>query len=194
MRQQRSRVPRACASQWVFKKKKRLLEWFRTESDDQMKNHSQIHDHIGTDRHDMMATSCLQFENSVNRSLSQILKLWIHMHIKIDEIWNFFLYLDSELPENVGVRVCMLSHVQLCSPFDCSPPGSFVHGISQARIVEWVEISSSRGSSRPRDWAHVSCVSCSDRGILTAAPPVKSREHGCMFVHICCTHKILWYL
>ena len=126
------------------------------------------------------------------RSLSQILKLWIHMHIKIDEIWYFFLYLDSELLENVGVHVCMLSHIQLFAALLIV--GSFVHGISQARIVEWVEISSSRGSSRPRDWAHVSCVSCSDRGILTAAPPGKSREHGCMFVHIRCTHKTLWYL
>ena len=41
----------------------------------------------------------------------------------------------------------------LCDPTDCSPPASFVHGILQARIVEWVAISSSRGSSqhRPRD-------------------------------------------
>ena len=42
------------------------------------------------------------------------------------------------------------SCLNLCDPMDCSPPGSSVHGISQARIVEWVVISSSRGSSRPR--------------------------------------------
>ena len=42
---------------------------------------------------------------------------------------------------------------------DCSPPGSNVHGISlQARILEWVVISSSRESSWPRDWTHVSCI------------------------------------
>ena len=35
----------------------------------------------------------------------------------------------------------------LCDPMDCSPPGSFVHGILQARILEWVAISFSRGSS-----------------------------------------------
>ena len=35
----------------------------------------------------------------------------------------------------------------LCNPMDCSPPGSSVHGISQARILEWVSISFSRGSS-----------------------------------------------
>ena len=41
---------------------------------------------------------------------------------------------------------------------DCSPPGSFVLGISQARILEWVAISFSRGSSRLGDCTHISCV------------------------------------
>ena len=42
---------------------------------------------------------------------------------------------------------------------DYSPPGSSVHsGILQARILKWVSISSSRGSSRPRDWTQVSCT------------------------------------
>ena len=46
----------------------------------------------------------------------------------------------------------------LCDPVDCSPPGSSVHGILQARILEWVTISFSRGSSRPRDWTRVSHI------------------------------------
>ena len=46
----------------------------------------------------------------------------------------------------------------LCNPMDCSLPGSSVHGIFQARILEWVGISSSRGSSQLRDWTHVSCI------------------------------------
>ena len=41
---------------------------------------------------------------------------------------------------------------------DCSPPGSFVHGIFQERILEWVVISYSRGSSQPRNWTHISCT------------------------------------
>ena len=41
---------------------------------------------------------------------------------------------------------------------DCSPPGSSVHGILQARILEWVAIPFSRGSSQPRDWTWVSCI------------------------------------
>ena len=44
----------------------------------------------------------------------------------------------------------------LCDPVDCRPPGSCVHGISQARILEQVAISFSRGSSQPRDRTWVS--------------------------------------
>ena len=46
----------------------------------------------------------------------------------------------------------------LCDPRDCSPPGSSVHGIFQARILEWAAISFSRGSSRPRDRTQVSRI------------------------------------
>ena len=46
----------------------------------------------------------------------------------------------------------------LCDPGDCSPPGSSVHGILQARILEWVAISFSRGSSGPRDRTPVSHI------------------------------------
>ena len=60
----------------------------------------------------------------------------------------------------------VLSHVRLCDPTDCSPAGSSGHGISQARIQEWVAISSSRGSSPPRDGTLVSCISCIGRKIL----------------------------
>ena len=42
-----------------------------------------------------------------------------------------------------------------CDPMNCSPPISSVHGISQARILEWVTISSSRRSSWPRDGTHI---------------------------------------
>ena len=50
--------------------------------------------------------------------------------------------------------MCVLSHLCLTlhDPKHCNPPGSSAHGIFQARILEWVAISFSRGSSRPRDW------------------------------------------
>ena len=47
--------------------------------------------------------------------------------------------------------VLSLNHVQLCNPMDCSPPGSSVHAISQARILEWDAISFSRRSSWPKE-------------------------------------------
>ena len=46
----------------------------------------------------------------------------------------------------------------LCDPMDCSPPGFSVHGILQTRILEWVAMPSSRGSSQPRDQIQVSCT------------------------------------
>ena len=46
----------------------------------------------------------------------------------------------------------------LCDSMDCSLPGSSAHGIFQARVLEWLAISFSRGSSRPRDWTQISCI------------------------------------
>ena len=54
----------------------------------------------------------------------------------------------------------------LCNPTNCSPPGSSVHGILQARISEWVAMPFSRGSSCSRDRTQVSYVSCMGRWIL----------------------------
>ena len=58
---------------------------------------------------------------------------------------------------------CMLScfsRVWLCIPKDCSLPGSSVHGILQASILEWVAMPSSRGSSQPKDQKYLSCGPC----------------------------------
>ena len=49
-------------------------------------------------------------------------------------------------------------YLTLCDPMDCSLPGSFIHEIFQARILEWVAISFSRGSSQPRDQTRVSSI------------------------------------
>ena len=45
------------------------------------------------------------------------------------------------------VKAKSLSRVRLCDPIDCSLPGSSIHGIFQARVLEWIAISFSRGSS-----------------------------------------------
>ena len=54
----------------------------------------------------------------------------------------------------------------LCDSMDCRPPGSSVHGILQARILEWVAMPSSRESSRPRDGTYISYVSCIGKQVL----------------------------
>ena len=75
------------------------------------------------------------------------------------------MYFRSPTPTCMGAQP--LSCVQLLfNPMDCSLPGSTVHGISQAKILEQAAISYSWGSSPPRDWTHVSCVSCIGRHIL----------------------------
>ena len=56
------------------------------------------------------------------------------------------------------LKVKSLSHVRLCDSMDCSLPGSSVHGIFLARLLEWIAISFSRGSFQPRDWTWVSHI------------------------------------
>ena len=58
----------------------------------------------------------------------------------------------------------------LCDPIGCSPLGSPVHRISQARILESVAMPSSTGSSQPRDRTHVSYISCTGRRVLYKLP------------------------
>ena len=70
--------------------------------------------------------------------------------------------LDKILNESESVKLLVAqSCPTLCDPMDCSQPDSSVHGILPARILEWVAISSSRGSSRPRNQTHSSCISMS---------------------------------
>ena len=65
----------------------------------------------------------------------------------------------------ICLHVCSVASVLSNSvqPLDHGPPGSSVHGISQARILEWVAISFSRGSSGPRDQTHLFCIFCIGR-------------------------------
>ena len=82
---------------------------------------------------------------------------------------------------NVAVVVVeLLSCVQLfCNPMDYSPPGSFVHGISQARLLEWVTISFSRGSSHPRDQTQVPWLA---GRFFTTEPPGKPLSFVCLLI------------
>ena len=78
---------------------------------------------------------------------------------------------EATCAQNAGVfnlRVCSVAQLclTLCDPVDCTPPGSSVHGILQARIPEWVAMPSSRGSSPPRNRTWVSYVSCIGRRVV----------------------------
>ena len=82
----------------------------------------------------------------------------------------------------LGVHACMLSCfslVWLCGPMDCSPPASSVHGILQARMLEWVARPYSKGSSQPRDWICISYVDSHRQvGSLPLMPPGKPFARG----------------
>ena len=62
------------------------------------------------------------------------------------------------------------AHPTLCGPINCSTPDSFFHGISQARILKWVAISSSRESSWPKDITSVSFISYISGKFFTPKP------------------------
>ena len=88
---------------------------------------------------------------------------WATLHISLDSpaiaTWHLLQFFKLVMYP----MACVLCSVtQLCvtlwDPMDCSPPVSFVRGILQARILEWVAISFSRGSPWPRDRTHVSCI------------------------------------
>ena len=126
----------------------------------------------------------------------------LFIHLFVHEHWGCFPSLDycRQPAMNIGVHVsfwtkifsgpiprseiagsygsscvCVLSHfscVGLCHPMDCSPPGSSVLGILQARTLEWVTMPSFRGSSPSRDQTWVFCIAL---GFFTAEPLEKPR-------------------
>ena len=81
-------------------------------------------------------------------------------HLCCLQFWFMITNIASWTPVySVYVCECMLSHVLLFfNPMDGNPPGSSVHGILQARILEWVASPFSRGSSQPRGQIWVSCI------------------------------------
>ena len=98
-------------------------------------------------------------------SIYTIKKVWIMSEPKVnDNSWNIY----SAAPQK------LLSCPTLCNSMDHRPPSSSVHGISQARVLEWVAMPSSRGSSQPRDQTHVSCISCIVGRFFPIGPPGKA--------------------
>ena len=119
---------------------------------------------------------CIYYRNSL-LPLSFPLSIHTHTHTHTRNKMHFkTLPLPFEVRVCVCVCVCVLicfSHVQpFCHPMDCSPPGSSVHGILQARILEWVTISSSRGVF-PTQGLNL-CVLCLQH--WQAGPPAPPRK------------------
>ena len=87
---------------------------------------------------------------------------WNHygeMMLKTLQLWEW------TKTEKNQTKICCLANYQtdikshsVVSDMDCSPPGSSIHRILQARILEWVAIFFSRGSSQPRGWTCISCI------------------------------------
>ena len=97
----------------------------------------------------------------------------------------------------IGLRACQLSQSVISDSVTMesfSPPGTSILGISQARILVWVALSSSRGSSQPRDWTHISWVSCIGRQLFLplchlGIPRIGLREIQSVMRHReCCLH------
>ena len=84
----------------------------------------------------------------------------IYIHLNPSFTWGKW---DSVKPSNLTdimkMKWKLVSHVRLfANAMDCSLPGSSVHGILQARVLEWISIPFPRGSSWPRDWTWFSCI------------------------------------
>ena len=89
--------------------------------------------------------------------------------------WSFFKKIKIEIPCMCTKSLQLFQ--TLCDPMNCNLPGCSVHGILQTRILESVAMPSSRGSSRPRDQTHVSCVSFTAGRFFTTEPPGKPRNN-----------------
>ena len=93
---------------------------------------------------------------------------WVHVYHEDVRKRKWWKIISQCRKTQWKLKCELLSHVQLCYPMDWSLPGFSVHWILQARILEWVTISFSRGSSWPRVRT---CVSCIGRQILYNEPP-----------------------
>ena len=106
----------------------------------------------------------IQGAHTPHQGLTSCLSLRVFQNVWMpDEAARTGRCLYPEIPQSLSFlleseKLVAQSCLTLCDPMDCSPPGSSVHGILQARILEWVTMPSSGGSSRPRDQTQVSAL------------------------------------
>ena len=99
--------------------------------------------------------------NSIGTAYVKIRYIFIKEKIQVGNNPHIYCSIYLHVHEK-SLQSCLT----LSNPMDCSPLGSFVHGILQARILEWVAMPISRGSSRPRGQTRISYVSCIGRWAL----------------------------
>ena len=86
--------------------------------------------------------------------------------------------------------LCLVAQLCLCNPMDCSPPGSFIHGILQARILAWIVIPFSKGSSQSRGRAQVSHIA---GRFFTSEPDPDTILHAYLFMFcLSCGVQVQW--
>ena len=88
--------------------------------------------------------------------------------------WYLWMWPYLEISSLCSCAQSLLLCLALCDPTDCSLPSSSVHGILQARILEWAAMPFFRGSFPSRDQTQVSCVFCTAGKFFTAEPQMKS--------------------
>ena len=96
--------------------------------------------------------------------------IFVNMNLSL---FSFIIRLFGSFLRNTVCMLSRFSHVRHFATPLITPPGSSAHGILQARILEWVTIPFSRGSSQPRDQTWVFWDSCIAGGFFTAEPPGK---------------------
>ena len=127
--------------------------------------------------------------------------------IKLRNIWNLHVYslniysilsilfnlVSIHFLNTVLALVAQLCPT-LCDPMDCSPPGSSVHGILQVRMLQWVAMPSSRGTSRPRHRTHTSYTGRQCAWSLAPLGKSPSFDHTCFKSHwVCGQSEKKWF-
>ena len=127
----------------------------------------------------------------------------IHIHIFFFRVWliGYHRILSRVICAIQYVLVGYLSYIcavclvaqlcpSLCNLMVCSPPGYSGHGDSQARILEWVDMPSSRGFSQPRDWTQVSCIAGRFFTKSSANPIIYIYIY--IYIYVCVCYIVVW--
>ena len=114
---------------------------------------------------------------------------WVGLQVYLCAWISLKYHCHSAIPLLCGC-VSSESCPTLCDPKDCNPPGSYVYGILQVRILEWVAILLSRESSWPWDWTWVSCIADS---LLSEPTPLLIRSHATLSLAGLSPNSAAWH-